>query len=268
MKLPDFSKHEGLNRLRRGMGANYKERKWEDRWEPMGREDILRQLRRGKDVVVGGDVLDYGDDDTLAINGKRVLIYIRDVGSFGSRPKVHIAHCATLKGMVAANRGHRYVVSTRTDGIFQINVDNGYAGVQSEHVPLKICKNCLHKLNYKGYRWSYPQQKKEIFEDFRFDEFFDQYSETPTTWRPLHDNETVPLNAYTPDWDQIKNDVKHEANWTCQECGLDCSEMRKDLHVHHKDRNKANNNRSNLIALCHWCHKEQPGHGHMARNPS
>ncbi len=38
----------------------------------------------------------------------------------------------------------------------------------------------------------------------------------------------------------------------CQECGHDGSESRLDIH--HRDREKRNQERSNLMVLCHRCH--------------
>ena len=267
MKLPNFREHAGLNRLRRAMGAEYVEQKVVGvEWDPFDKNKIIAQIIGGNDAVVDPSVIDFGDDSTIAINGERVLIYIRDVGSFGSRPKFHIAYCSTLKGMVAGNRGDRYVVSKRTDGIFQINVNTGYAGVQTEHVPLNVCKNCLAKLRYKGYR-QYGRDWNKIYHNFKLDEFFEMYRETPTTWRPLLNNETAPPNTYTEDWPEISLQYRESVGWICEQCLISFRVQRQRLHVHHIDGNKANNDSSNLKALCHWCHREQPGHGHMARNP-
>lgn len=267
MKLPDFRKHSGLNRLRRAMGAEYVEQDQDAvRWDPFDIRKIVEAMNAGTDVEVDPSVLEVVDDGTLAINGERVLIYIRDIRA-GANPRAHIAHCSTLRGMIAMNKEDRYVVSKRTDGIFQLNVDYGWMGVKTEHRPLDVCKHCLIRLNWRGYRHAYGLAKNKIFEGFRLEDFFDQYSETPTTWRPRHNNETAPLNAYTPNWSGISYKLRSDVGWRCQQCGHDCQNQKDNLHVHHIDGNKANNNRDNLVALCHWCHRKQPGHGHMAKNP-
>lgn len=48
----------------------------------------------------------------------------------------------------------------------------------------------------------------------------------------------------------------------CGECGFNVAT------VHHKDRNPANNDPSNLIWLCHKCHMQEHAQaGHLSRNP-
>lgn len=50
-------------------------------------------------------------------------------------------------------------------------------------------------------------------------------------------------------------EVKEEAGWKCERCGHEDSfEAGRVLTVHHLDRNKKNNMRWNLAALCQRCH--------------
>lgn len=102
----------------------------------------------------------------------------------------------------------------------------------------------------------------------------------------------VDLSKYPPNWKTIANQVKKEANWTCEQCdrpcrqpkqswmdfveGLQgtswyeqtCDEVSDDsglsalierpqrftLTVAHLDHDTRNNDRSNLKALCSGCH--------------
>jgi len=45
--------------------------------------------------------------------------------------------------------------------------------------------------------------------------------------------------------------VLERDNYMCQTCGVPGG---KELNVHHKDKNRKNNQLSNLITLCHSCH--------------
>jgi len=66
---------------------------------------------------------------------------------------------------------------------------------------------------------------------------------------------------YPENWEEIAEKIKDAARWCCQECGVQCyrpgepvTDRRRLLTVHHKDRNPANCDRANLIALCTGCH--------------
>lgn len=66
---------------------------------------------------------------------------------------------------------------------------------------------------------------------------------------------------YPDDWKEIADEIKQQAQWCCEKCGLQCikpGEKLKSrvyvLQVHHWNRNPADNRRENLIALCSACH--------------
>ena len=60
-----------------------------------------------------------------------------------------------------------------------------------------------------------------------------------------------------PDWQAIKKRILERDNYACRVCGKDNVEAK--LHVHHVDRNRANNGNANLVTLCYVCHS----HVHM-----
>jgi hypothetical protein len=59
---------------------------------------------------------------------------------------------------------------------------------------------------------------------------------------------------YSHDWKSVCKEIKDRDKWTCQGCGEQRKRWGHHLHVHHKDKNKFNNDRSNLISLCDKCH--------------
>ena len=63
------------------------------------------------------------------------------------------------------------------------------------------------------------------------------------------------------DWQRRSENCREEANWTCQECGINLKSNPRLLHAHHEWGTKFNNPQD-LIALCIGCHAEQPRGGH------
>lgn len=70
-----------------------------------------------------------------------------------------------------------------------------------------------------------------------------------------------PSDCYTPDWSSISRQYREKQHYKCQDCGVDLSNEQHLLHTHHKNRDKGDNRKKNLIALCASCHKKQPYHG-------
>lgn len=56
------------------------------------------------------------------------------------------------------------------------------------------------------------------------------------------------FEPYAPGWPEISRAIR-ERDRCCAECGSN-----RRLHVHHKDRDKLNNDPANLITLCNSCH--------------
>ena len=55
-------------------------------------------------------------------------------------------------------------------------------------------------------------------------------------------------SEYPLEFDLIRWDIRQRDNYTCQKC------FHLGNIVHHKDRNKQNNNLDNLVTLCRKCH--------------
>ena len=276
MKLPDFSRHVGLNQLLQQMGAELIPWKSGGDWEPIDIDGML--VTTG--IEISPDEIEYAPDGTLEYEGRKVVVYIRD--QYNREQDVldsyelidpehlcrfHVADCPTLKSMRSQNRYERYVVATRTYGKFTVNfLDGGRLIEKGVECRLYVCKNCLHKLNYKNYQSRRMSKKDEIRESFDLKAFFERYG-SQIVIEPPDTDRTAPVNEYSFDWPQISRHYKEKVRWRCEECGTDLGEGKRFLTVHHINGLKHDNRKENLRALCIHCHAEMPQHQHIKSNP-
>ena len=118
MKLPNFYQDQHLNNLKISMGIP---------------KDAYGTLESGKfnffDLInlsspEGIELKDLSQltnltDDTLIVEGQRILLYIRDTTSF--EPKFHFSNCTMLQKMRESNRIGRYVATNCETGDFVVN---------------------------------------------------------------------------------------------------------------------------------------------------
>src|SRR5664280_545773 len=169
MKLPNFYVFDPLNRLKERMGIAR---------DTFGSLDVVIDAARLTEFelekLTSQDGLDISladlrvlDDGTLAYKNSRVLLYIRDVAIYGDRepePRYHLSNCSTLIKMRERNRfNSRYVVSTRIDGTFNLNLIDG-TRTKSKLTKLTVCQNCLGFLEFDGFRmdWRRPQRANAV----------------------------------------------------------------------------------------------------------
>ena len=75
------------------------------------------------------------------------------------------------------------------------------------------------------------------------------------------------ISSYPENWNEIATHIKQVAGYCCQRCGMQCLppgrgyrhlsrriRSKYTAQVHHRDRQPANNNPDNLVALCTGCH--------------
>ena len=202
LSLPRFDDDPTFARLRRLMGVTRL-----GRFSPLpvtpldplpqdvvSERELAHLASRGLDVVEGDVRL--LPDGTLAFKNRRVLLYIRTPPSsttedldfdeswrsprrwsFGAEdpgPRFHIANCRTLESMRQSGRGHRYVVSTRTDGQFELVSPGGSVATRS----LRVCKNCLERLDWQGFVRVSGQDRDRRVDSFSLSEFFKFYGLT------------------------------------------------------------------------------------------
>ena len=272
MKLPDFSRHVGLNQLRQKMGANLIPWDPERNWQPIDIDEMLGDTG----IDIPPEEIDPFVDGTLGYRGRRVAVYIRDqYGSSDSEPhqlnKVHVADCSTLQSMRHQGRYERYVATTRTDGLFIVNFLGSFgSGIRREGVEceLYVCINCLRRLNYNNYNIRTRSERGEIRESFNLEEFFERYG-TQITDPPTHTDITAPLNVYSLRSEQISRRCRERVEWKCEHCldDLEDGEMQRFLHLHHVNGLRHDNRNENLRALCIRCHAEEPQHQHLRTHP-
>lgn len=277
MKLPDFFQFSELNALKDRMGIPFGTYGSLVVVVEEGRlnEDELDKLTSydGLDIASLEDLREL-DDGTLAYKNSRVLLYIRDHSIYGNRsvdPKFHVSNCETLLDMKRRARFARYVVATRLDGTFRVNLIEG-ARRRQELRRLAVCQNCMDKLHFDGFRMTSPRPtRSSIVQNFTIAKFFERYPKILHIEIPIHDSDSAPLNDYSPDFSAKSNQLRVAANWQCQnqECGvwLGTRQHRRYLHVHHINGLKSDDSPENLRVLCIGCHAEQPSHGHMRSMP-
>lgn len=269
MKLPDFLQNGLLNALRSEMGAPLCQSFRAQEAYRLIELPIAEQLR-GNGVEVRFEQLTRLPDGTLGYGQYRVLLYIRDVANYGGRetlPKFHVFHCSVLERMQREKRFDRYVVATRDDGKFIVNLMG--SSERGRVAELDVCQQCLSGLNWNGFTSLIERDDRlETVRRFSLPAFFAKYPKDLVAFTPRHTSETAPLNDYPANWEDIKERVRARRGMQCESCRRLLGQAgRRFLHVHHRNGQKHDNEDSNLELLCIACHAEEPSHAHMKSLP-
>lgn len=229
----------------------------------------VEALKRGGDVDITIDELDFSEKDpVLRVGSVNVVLYMRDqfVPSIGEY-KYHISWCNTLKERKQEGRIQRYVITRKNDEYFNVNLFEAkkHKLIEKNHSSkMKVCKNCLNKLNYNGYKNSSYEDKAKIYEDFSLEQFLEQFNKARKSFIPddvkLHTETTQPINEYPSNWNKISKRYRELKKYKCEKCGKNCESEKHNIHVHHKNGNKFDVRDSNLIALCKKCHEKEHSH--------
>lgn len=271
MRLPRFLDREEYNNLRRQMRAPLGEFTLRTQASNLSIDDLDRRLDAGIDIEDLAEVVML-PDRTLIYEGRRVILYIRDVavmshrsGDASTLPRFHVANCSTLRDMRARNRYSRYVVAARDNGTFAINSIRDSV-VTSKDERLHVCQNCLGELSYDDFKFDMTRdQRATHVERFSIGKFFLQYPRGIVSDAGLDGERSAPINDYTGDFGAHAHRAKADVGWTCQSCQTNLADqkLRRYLHAHHVNGLKHNNSPANLLVLCIRCHAGQPGHAHM-----
>ncbi|WP_273281090.1 hypothetical protein [Pseudooceanicola atlanticus] len=266
-----------LVRLRNRMGAE------KSPWTPGAtqldpREEIKAQLQSGIEITL--DDVDRGPGGLLTYKGEQVILYIKDTRSdrytLEHEPeksrRFHVADCETLESMRHNGRFERYVVTNRMDGLFLVDwLDKDTRERGETEAALKVCKNCLKAINWRGYEHAEDrleldggrrQSKSEIWSGFEISHFLLEFS-TFFHNRPSRRDTTAEPNIYVENWAAISERTRRSKNWTCEQCGVNLRSAPHLLHCHHKSGVVTDNSAKNLEVLCAVDHAKQPDHGHM-----
>lgn len=260
MKLEvDFSELIGLAQLMSPNGSGFELGSSSGYAGPLAIE-----LKKGIEVSI--DDLD-GGPGPLSIKGHQVLLYIKDhsrkfdktVEDASSGNRFHLAHCRTLEEMRLNNRYQRYVATAELTGSFPIEAASLFPGGEPRRasVELRVCMNCLQKLNYRGS--ADRAARYQAVAGFSLGEFFSDYS-TCFRYMPSGLEQSAGV-GYTADWTELSKRLRTATGYRCTECRIDLSAHRWLCDVHHVNGVKSDNSPSNLRVLCKDCHRKQPMHG-------
>lgn len=271
MELIDFLKDDYLNALRVQMNAPLL-----DFTDLPFRNGIT--YAEVFDIYDGIDVdineIEISTSGLLYYKGILVSLNIQDAFQRSENeenlPKLHICDCQKIKDMKTAGRIQRYISSGRSDRRRKIRFISNHKYISKiDNFDLDVCKYCLAQLEWNGYHSGMSlAEKNQMARNFDLIEFYQKFE--PQFYKELisilyTDQDKVPLNTYQHDWVYLSYEFRKSKNWHCESCGRDCRGNHFDLHAHHINGNKADNNRKNLSALCFDCHASQPMHEHMRK---
>ena len=181
--------------------------------------NISFELKKGLEIdiaqldIVGG---------VYSFQGEQLVVHIyetyKEKGHVVDAPennvRFHLTECRTIEKMRQNNKFEvRYIGTNNTDGNFKVSVySDKFRKLQEEiETNLRVCKNCLNKLNYKEYN----NNNRDIWNSFNLEEFFDHYK-THFKGKPKYTCENIPKNDYPENWQEISMEMRSQKGWNCE----------------------------------------------------
>jgi hypothetical protein len=233
------------------------------------RAKLLDELEAGG-ISINLEDVEPGPGGLLSYNGEQVILYIKDTRasketlqySPEDSRRFHIAECKTLENMREMGRFERYIVTRKHDGLFLVDWIDHDTGAKGEiEAELKVCKNCLNKINYENYKKT-KSIRNSVWNSFEISSFLRDYS-TFFVQLPSRSDKTALVDKYVEGWSELSKKIKKARGWSCENCQVNLSSNPRLLHTHHKSGVKTDNSDKNLKVVCASCHSKEPMHNHL-----
>lgn len=268
MKLSNFNFLNDIQSIKQRIGAKNVEINY-------GTLDQLKPNDMGDIKLVSGE--DWQEHVThdpttgamLDKSGNIMVVYIDDNTEYDLNTpveelkKVHITWCEKLEEMKRKGRYDRYVATRNQDDSYLVQLTEDLLdasnSIVKENRSLRPCQNCLDQTNIGGFDYKamkFPK-RQEFVKNFKMKTWFKYCNKNSVGNRFEGTRTTIKKADYTDDWPIISRKYRESKNWTCEKCGLDLSDDKRNLTTHHKNGVKSDNKSSNLKALCRPCHKEE-----------
>lgn len=197
------------------------------------------KIYKNKKVCHKNGLIAYTDDDNKTHIGYLYLKKYR-VNYYKGFPKKHICECKTIEEY---NKKNFDFISFPYNTIPTFDIYDPDTKTHYKNIKLENCENCKEKLIQE--HWLTPLDD------------IDDYINTILEQNKMEEIE-IDFAGYPLNWENISRKRREENNYTCQECGFKASNSFEEqyIEVHHKDKNKLNNQKDNLIVLCVECHSK------------
>ena len=296
MKLPLFHIQKQFEDLFKEMDTEYQKNEV-NVWKFQGDSILDRIIKEGEVIIDEGDISNFIEDDGFfRVEGKLVLVYIRDQylrrnpydDSFNQEIteeyvkenqsyRYHLIECQTIRKAISDQRRNRYVLRSpsyegeKGNNTFKINIIEKTSKdiILTMNDTLKVCKHCLNQGNINSYRDLDLPDKEIMWGNFNYKDFFENMQIQHLANLNFEDYRISRVNLYPKNFNEISRNYRASKNWICEECKIDLSVKmyNKFLHTHHINANKSDNSIFNIKAICIECHSNKPKHDFMKNSP-
>ncbi|MDA9241104.1 hypothetical protein N9O97_01555 [Flavobacteriaceae bacterium] len=267
-KLPDFRLRDDFKSLFKQMNVEYSDQLKDVNWEELTIEKQIL-LKGEADKITSDDLVKFLDiDGVFRVNGKPVLLYIRDQSrniknihlynneNFESSYRYHLMCCRTVYGIIVKEKRDRYVYKDylfEENPKFKVNITEGKKYKTLDNVKLQVCQNCIKETNIINWNSMSWPSKKEYLDTFSPKEFCKYHKNNYLKSMVGSSYMRTEIDLYPKNWKSISDKYKFSKNYKCESCNIDLSNHKKYLHVHHMRRRDQNDDNF-LQALCIECH--------------